>query len=238
MSILLTGGTGNLGIELQKILKNCISPTREEFDITNKDQVNEFIQKNKIEMIIHTAALTNVRICEENKSLAWETNVEGTKNLIEAVIKFQKNLKFVYVSTACVFEGKTGMYKEKDIPYPENFYALTKLIGEREVSKLQNFLILRTNFVAKAKWPYPKAFIDRFGTYLFAEQVAKGIYEILGSELNGIVHLVGDRKLSMFDLAKITTSEVEPMTIDDYDGPPLTMDMSLDSEIWKKYELK
>jgi len=42
----------------------------------------------------------------------------------------------------------------------------------------------------------------------------------------------------MFELAKITTPKVKPMTIDDYEGPSLTMDMSLDTERWKKYSLK
>ena len=130
------------------------------------------------------------------------------------------------------------MYKETDIPYPENFYALTKLLGENEVTKLSNYLIIRTNFVAKTTWPYPKAFTDRFGTYLFAENVASGINEIICEDLNGVVHVVGDKKISMYELAKITTENILPMTINDYDGPSLTMDMSLDTERWKKYTLK
>ena len=142
------------------------------------------------------------------------------------------------MSTACVFDGHTGMYKENDVPYPENFYALTKLLGENEVTKLSNFIIIRTNFVAKKTWPYPKAFTDRFGTYLFAENVAIGISEILNENLNGIIHVVGNEKISMYELAKITTPDILPMTIKEYDGPTLTMDMSLDSERWKKYVLK
>ena len=112
------------------------------------------------------------------------------------------------MSTACVFDGHSGMYKETDIPYPENFYALTKLLGENEVTKLSNHLIIRTNFVAKTTWPYPKAFTDRFGTYLFAENVASGINEIISEDLNGVVHVVGDKKISMYELAKITTETI------------------------------
>jgi dTDP-4-dehydrorhamnose reductase len=129
------------------------------------------------------------------------------------------------------------MYNESSIPYPENFYALTKLLGEQEVKRLSNHLIIRTNFTARKKWPYPKAFSDRFGTYLFAEDVADGIKEVLNSDINGIVHIVGDKKISMFELAKITTLEIEPMTINDYSGPKLTMDMSLDTKRWKKYKI-
>ena len=99
-------------------------------------------------------------------------------------------------------------------------------------------LFMRTNFVAKKTWSYPKAFTDRFGTYLFAENVAIGISEILNENLNGIIHVVGNEKISMYELAKITTPDILPMTIKEYDGPTLTMDMSLDSERWKKYVLK
>ena len=238
MNILLTGGTGILGTELKKILGDCVSPSSTELDIKNRKHVFTFFDNNHIDVVIHTAALTKIRFCEENKSLAWETNVNGTKNLVDALLNSKHDVKFIYVSTACVFDGHSGMFTETDIPYPENFYALTKLIGEREVSKLNSYLIIRTNFVAKNKWPYPKAFTDRFGTYLFAHNVAFGIKELLESDIFGVIHVVGDKKLSMYDLAKITTPLIEPMTIDDYQGPSLTMDMSLDTEKWKKYTLK
>ncbi|MGB9003330.1 MAG: NAD(P)-dependent oxidoreductase, partial [Nitrosotalea sp.] len=56
-------------------------------------------------------------------------------------------------------------------------------------------------------------------------------------DLYGYVHIVGDRKISMFELAKLTTPEIQPMTINDYIGPRLTIDMSLDTERWKKYHI-
>ena len=55
--------------------------------------------------------------------------------------------------------------------------------------------------------------------------------------MNGIIHIVGDKKISMLELAKITTPDVKSMTINDYWGPKLTIDMSLDSERWKKYQI-
>mgnify|MGYP007094942592 FL=1 len=90
----------------------------------------------------------------------------------------------------------------------------------------------------KKKWAYPKAFTDRFGTYLFANQVALGIRDVLYENLVGVTHIVGDRKISMFDLAKMTTPDIEPMIMDDYCGPNLTIDMSLSSEHWKKYSIE
>lgn len=237
MTTLITGGTGALGKELKKYFPNCLAPTHQEFDIVNKNLITKFIKINDIDTIVHTAALTKVVLCEENKQLAWDTNVIGTRNLIRAVQNTEKDIYFIYISTACVFDGLSGMYNELSIPNPKNFYALTKLIGEHEVNRLTNYLIVRTNFVAREKWPYPKAFIDRYGTYLFSEGVAIGISDVSRARLSGVVHIVGDKRLSMFELAKLTTPNIQPMSIDEYSGPELTIDMSLDTIKWKKYSI-
>ena len=238
MKTLITGGSGILGTELKKFFPNSLFPSHSVLDITNHEMVFDYFSKNEFDSIIHTAAMTSIRQCESEKKLSWSTNVVGTKNLIDATTEFRSNSKFIYVSTACVFDGHTGMYKESSVPYPENFYALTKLIGEQFVKNLKNHIIIRTNFKGKQKWPYPKAFTDRFGTYLFADQVALGINDIIKENIQGVVHIVGKKKISMFELAQLTTPDIKPMTIDEYQGPPLTMDMSLDTERWKKYTLK
>ena len=238
MKTLITGGSGILGTELKKFFPDSLFPSHSELDITNHEMVFDYFSKNEFDSIIHTAAMTSIRQCESEKKLSWDTNVVGTKNLVDATTEFRSNSKFIYLSTACVFDGRVGMYKESSVPSPENFYALTKLIGEQQIKNLKSYLIIRTNFVGKQKWMYPKAFTDRFGTYLFAENVASGIKEIFDANIEGTIHIVGDKKLSMYDLAKITTTSIQPMTIDEYNGPPLTMDMSLDTERWKKYTLK
>jgi hypothetical protein len=88
-------------------------------------------------------------------------------------------------------------------------------------------------------WEYPKAFTDRYGTYLFAQGVAKGIRDILESETEErIIHLCGDRKISMYEYAVAGGSKVEPMTLADYKGPPLTKNMSLGTKVWRKYGLE
>ena len=238
MKTLITGGSGVLGTELKKLFPNSLFPSHSDHDITNNEMVFDYFSKNEFDSIIHTAAMTSVRQCESEKKLSWGTNVTGTKNLVDATTEFRSNSKFIYVSTACVFDGHTDMYKESSIPHPENFYALTKLIGEQFAKNLKNHIIIRTNFVGKQKWMYPKAFTDRFGTYLFADQVALGINDIIKENIQGVVHIVGKKKISMFELAQLTTPDIKPMTIDEYQGPPLTMDMSLDTERWKKYTLK
>jgi len=237
LKILLTGGNGALGQEIQKVIPNCIAPGKNELDIRDKQNVLDFVKLHQIDIIIHAAALTSIRNCEEDNESAWKTNVIGTQNLIDSLSANNVDGYFVYISTACVFKGDEQMYSEKSIPNPANFYALTKLIGETSVQSLQNHIIIRTNFVTKKKWPYEKAFTDRYGTYLFADDVAVGIKEIFESKQKGIIHLVGDKVYSMYDLAKITTPDVKPMTLQDYSGPHLTINMTLDSLKWKKYKI-
>ena len=236
MTLLLTGVTGTLGSDLKKLFPDAISPPHNEFDICDKPKVDEFFKNNHIDLVIHTAALTTVRGCEEDKTLATKINVEGTKNLVDGLFDSNPDGYFVYISTACVFDG-TGFSDEDDIPQPVNFYASTKLLGEFEIKKLKKSLVIRTNFTGRKKWPYPKAFTDRFGTYLFSDQVAKGIKEVIEHNLGGIVHIVGEKRISMFELAKYTTNDIEPMTMDEYSGPDLTIDMSLDTKRWKKYNI-
>ena len=237
MSIIVTGGSGKLGKEILKIFPNAIAPTHQDLDIAERKAVIGFIRTSKPSLVIHTATMVNVRLCEQYKKRAWKTNVMGTENLIDALLQLKPDVYCIYLSTACVFYGDRGFYKENDVPYPKNFYGFTKLMGEFVVKKMPKHLIIRTNFVAKEKWPYPKAFTDRFGTYLFADDVARALKEIVELGLTGILHLAGDKKLSMYELAKITTPDILPMTLTEYLGPPLTIDMTLDTIKWKKYQI-
>jgi len=237
----ITGAHGNLGSEVSKLFPQALTPTHKELDIIDREKIFDYIAKHKPDRIIHLAALITVMKCEENRDLAWKTNILGTKNLIDACMDYNPDVYFVYMSTPCVFSGdpKEAPFTEESLPSPKNFYSLTKLLGEMVVrfSSLKKKLIIRGNLVPRKKWPYERAFTDRWGTYLFADDLAKAIKEVVDKELTGIVHLVGDKKLSMFELAKITTPDIKPMTLDDYEGPPLTQDMSLDTVKWHKYKI-
>jgi dTDP-4-dehydrorhamnose reductase len=237
MKILITGGTGKLGKSLIKAFPESMAPTRKEFDITKKETVFEYIKKNKPDIIIHAAALVDIRLCEADKKMAWKTNVIGTKNIIDAIKNFSHQTFFVYLSTACVFSGESGNYTEESIPNPKNFYSLTKLLGEIETKSLEKYLIIRTNFVPREKWKYPKAFTDRFGTYLFSDDVAMALKDVIKRKIEGIVHICGNRKMSMFQLAKITTPDIKPITLREYSGPHVTKNMTLNTIRWKKYKI-
>ena len=240
MKVLITGGSGALGKSLRKVFKNAYCPTHEEMDITDAKSVNKAVLGYKPDALIHAAALVDIKECEENKEKARLINVEGTQNIVNALKELNNNCYLIYMSTACVFAGENEkFYTEDDVPAPKNYYSLTKLEGEKEVKQYENTCIIRTNFVPKEQWKYPKAFVDRFGTYLFADGVAKGISEVVEKREKGIIHIVGDRRMSMYKLAMLAGSKnVGKITLDEYDGPAVTVDMSLSTKRWKKYKIE
>ena len=253
MKIMITGASGRLGKELSKLYPDALKPSHKELDITNMDAVMKYIKKHKPDVVIHLAALTGIITCEENKELAWKTNVEGTRYIVDALEAYREDAKLIYMSTPCVFSGKisSAPFDEDSLPDPQNFYGLTKALGETIIrfSRLLNWFIIRANFVPREKWPHPRAFTDRWGTYLFADDLAKAIKEVVekANGKHGILHLVGDKRMSMYELAKITTPDIKPMTIKDYKGefyayrgampPELTQDMSLATKYWHTYKI-
>jgi len=123
---------------------------------------------------------------------------------------------------------------------PKSTIALTKLLGEFVVreNSLEKSLIVRTNFVERAKWLYEKASANRYGTYLFADDLSPTISDVMRKDLTGIVHACGEEKMSMFELARLITLDVKQMTIAEYKGPPVTMDMSLRSIRLEPYRMR
>jgi len=74
---------------------------------------------------------------------------------------------------------------------------------------------------------------------LFSDGVANGIFDVVEKKEKGIIHIVGDKRISMYELALLAGSaNVGKMTLDDYVGPSLTVDMSLSTKRWKKYKIQ
>jgi len=242
-NILFTGGSGRLGKACKKILPNAQYPNSIELNILNLNSINDYFLNHEIDIVIHLAAMANIPLCEENKQQAYDMNVNGTKNVLE-ISKKNKVKHFIYLNTACVFPGTNDeiMENEDSLPYPKHYYGLTKYIAE-EIAKTYNSKdmlvnVVRTNFTSMP-WEYPKAFIDRFGTYLFAQGVAKGLKDIIEQKPQlPIIHICGDRKISMHEYAIAGESKVEPITTEEYKGTPLTKNMSLTSKYWKLYKLE
>jgi dTDP-4-dehydrorhamnose reductase len=140
---LITGGSGFVGWNLCRFLKErheiytsfCEHPFQIEgcrflqIDLTRKTPVLEAIGSCKPAIIIHAAAISSPDVCEQNKTLAWEVNVAGTQNILDAALQYK--CRVVYISTDLVFDGERGNYAETDMPAPVNYYGLTKQEGEK-----------------------------------------------------------------------------------------------------------
>jgi len=151
MKILITGSAGFVGKNLFNYLKKeheiygisrrAGETITHQCDITKKDEINIVLGSINPDIIVHSAALANVDYCEEHKDETWETNVEGTMNLVKW--SFLNKKKIIYISTDYVYAGETNDYNEDSETKPVNFYGESKLAAEKIVSILQNYLILR-----------------------------------------------------------------------------------------------
>ncbi len=184
-------------------------------DITDKKNVISVIKKIQPDIIIHAAALTNVDLCEINRKGAWKINVQGTRNITEAIKG--KNIKIVLISTDFVFDGKKGLYSEEDEPNPINYYGLTKLEAERLVKKHDNYLIIRTArifgiskykdnfliFVIKKlrKNEEIKIVGDQYGSPTLANDISRIIKQLIKKNARGLYNVVGSDTISMYEFA-------------------------------------
>lgn len=199
MKYLLTGGSGRLGTELQKLL-SCDAPTSKELDIC-KSPVDWEIKQIKYQAVIHAAAYTDVQKAEIEQQKAFEINVLGTKNIVE----YFSWCQVVYISTDHVY-GNGGNHKEIDQPQPFNYYGFTKLEGEKYMDPKKD-LIIRTSFKPSI-WEYPQAFTDLYTSADYIDIIAKEIIFVIQSGIRGIINVGTDRK-SMFDLAKRRNDKIQ-----------------------------
>lgn len=226
--ILITGCSGLLGSKLflklhgkyevlgtynseQVDEKNCTK-----LDIVDREKVFSIIKKFKPQIIIHSAALTNVDYCEDHQKQTYAINVEGTKNVVEAAKTIAA--KIVYISTDYIFDGKSGPYTEDDNPNPLNYYAKTKLEGEEIVknSGLENLIIRSTVIYGLEKtklnfamWVINKlrrqgkisVVDDQYGSPTFADSAAEIIIKLLEGGRKGIYNVAGPGIMSRYEFA-------------------------------------
>ena len=223
MRIFITGGSGLLGSKIAEIALRehevyaGYCHNKPEFgepvklDLA-KDTDLEVIYNIKPEVIIHTAALTNVDECEANKALAYEINAEGTRRVAEIAKELGSFL--IYVSTDYVFSGDKGMYKEEDEPNPIDYYGYTKLLGEKYCDCIARPCVIYGAKPASGKVNFAlwlidnlrnreeiKIVTDQFITPTINTNLAKMLLEIAERELKGVFHLAGATRVSRYDFA-------------------------------------
>jgi len=224
LNILVTGSNGQVGSEVKELSSkyeyNFFFTTKDELDITNKENLESFISSNNINTIINCAAYTAVDKAEEESELADQINHKAVKKL--AKISVEKNIKLVHISTDYVFDGKNFKpYCEAFHTSPNSVYGQTKLDGELEMQKLnpKNSLIIRTSWVyssfgnnfvktmlrlGKEKEQLGVIF-DQVGTPTYARDLAKTILDILPKIQNDKVEIYNysnEGVLSWYDFAK------------------------------------
>jgi dTDP-4-dehydrorhamnose reductase len=186
-------------------------------DITQKQCTIESIESTAPDVVVHTAAETDVDRCESERDLARRINVEGTANIAEACSKVDARL--ILVSTDYVFDGKKGNYSETDEPNPISFYGVTKLEAEHIVSSTSlKSLIIRTsvlygwhptklNFVTwilkgLRERQILKVVNDHINSPTLADNLADAIRKAIELDSQGILHIAGNERLSRFDFAR------------------------------------
>jgi len=162
MKILITGGSGALGSELNKSLSlnnqilsiynsnigNCDIFNSIQTDITDLKKLNTIFEEFRPDIVIHTAAISNPVIADKLSSKkVYATNVTAVKNIAELCDKH--NSKLIYTSTDLVYAGYRGTMLDEDSKLvPISLYAETKLMGEIKIREtFNNYLILRMSLM-------------------------------------------------------------------------------------------
>ena len=219
MKTLILGSNGQLGRSLISSQWDTdvviLSPTRNELDVTNFENVNNFLSESKPDVVINATAWTNVPAAESDPDGAHKLNSEAVGNLASQCRLIGALL--VHVSTDYVFSGqKLVPYTESDATSPLNVYGKSKLAGEKAIqdSGLKDFYIVRTSWLYSR---YGKNFVktiankalsgeassitnDQYGVPTFAGDLAKGIQSLISARPeSGVYHFSNTGKTNWFE---------------------------------------
>ena len=235
--ILITGSNGLLG---QKLINRLIDekdyyiiatgkgenrhPLKgsflyDELDVTVHEHVIKTMQRHQPDFVVHTAAMTNVDACENDKAGCIALNITATENLVQACSLLKSH--FIHLSTDFIFSGTHAMYKEEEKPDPLSYYGWSKWESEKIVMQLTDkYTIVRTilvygvvadmsrsNIVLWAKNALEKnlpisVVDDQFRTPTFAEDLSDAIFNIIEKKAMGIYHIAGPQLMSIKELVE------------------------------------
>ena len=219
MKILVTGGQGQLGRELAAHLgADGWAPGRDELDIERPDLLLTALMRFQPDTVIHAAALTDTRRCEDDPDLAERVN--GFLAGKSAEICAAHGVAFVYVSTNEVFDGRKGSpYLETDPTSPVNAYGRSKLSGERAVVAAHPAAkVVRTSWLytfgganfpsrivaAARERPRLAVVTDERATPTWTRPLAAALVRLAETPDGGTFHLSAGGSCSRFDWARLT----------------------------------
>lgn len=260
MKILVTGSNGLLGQKLTALLQkdksihfiatakaaSVVPIANGEYhrmDISDADEVNRIVSQTRPDVIINTAAMTQVDQCQLEQEACLNANVRGVENIIAAARNNGAHL--IHVSTDFVFDGKQELMDETAIPNPVNFYGECKLAGEKLIQEsnipwciVRTVLVYgitkdmsRSNIVLWVKNNLEqgkpiKVVSDQWRTPTLAEDLASGCYLAATKKATGIYHISGTDFMSVHEIAiraaqffKLDTSLISPTDSSQFTQP-------------------
>jgi dTDP-4-dehydrorhamnose reductase len=237
--ILITGANGLLGQKLVHLLlqqpdvqlvATGLGANRQSvkhgyeymaMDITQEASVAEVMATTKPNVVIHTAAMTNVDQCESEKELCWLMNVDALRFLTKACT--QHNSHLIHLSTDFIFDGAAGPYTELDSPSPISYYGESKLAAEQIVQAAscpwaiaRTVLVYgivndmsRSNIILWVKKSLEdgksiNVVTDQYRSPTLAEDLAMGCWLIAQKGATGIYNISGADLLTPYDMAMAT----------------------------------
>lgn len=221
MKIAIIGANGFLGKKLvnffskeNEVISASLHPLNDgvKLDAANIEEVNDFMLKFKPDLVIDTVALSSSVECEKNPLLCNKLNYLTAKNIAETCKR--NNLLMVFISSSYVFDGEFGNYKEEEIPSSKNEYAQAKIMAEKEVSQLQNYLIIRFDILyglENNKIKFGTRIFDKIVEIGFPEQMRSPVFiddvpriinELINKKQKGVFHIAGPDKISSLEFVK------------------------------------
>lgn len=209
MKIVVTGARGMLGQDLVPILREygheVVALGRAELDVTDGAAIRRMLEREVPQLVVQSAAYTNVDGCETNRLEAFSVNAHATRMLAIGCQYLEAPL--LYVSTDYVFDGtSTRPYLEADNTNPQSVYGQSKLAGELAVKELLNrFFIVRTswlygrhgkNFVETMRKlgrekPELSVVADQVGSPTWTVPLSHAIAQLVERGLYGTYHVTG-----------------------------------------------
>jgi dTDP-4-dehydrorhamnose reductase len=267
MKFLITGANGQLGRCLQETLDakgiDFVALCHADLDITNTTLVKESFNRLKPDVVINTAAYTNVEQAEIDSVAAFGINQLGAANVTSASKSI--GAKLVHFSTDYVFAGNSiSPWRVNDSAEPLSIYGKSKLAGEVEISRIypENSLIIRTAWLySRFGKNFYKTILnlalkdsntinvvaDQFGQPTNALDLAELVSSAISNNVPaGIYHGTSSGKSSwhefaveIFNLAGADSSRVKAISSKDYQAKAPRPEFSLlDNSKWLDFGMK
>jgi dTDP-4-dehydrorhamnose reductase len=222
--------------------------------ITDVDGLHRIREEFRPTHVVHCGGVCDLDVCEERPKWAAALNTEGAENLARV---FGGDCYVMYLSSDLVFSGNdtpAGGYREEDVVSPVSVVGKTIAAGEEDIRRCRRHCMVLlglplgpsiTGGKGAVDWIGSRfrrnlkvtLFRDEFRSCIDCGELASAVVRLLVAEAEGLYHLGGRERLSLFGVgAKIIADGDHStrllkgiMRKDEVDGPPRVGDISLNS---------